>query len=172
MKPYNETMPLLMLMRHGKSNWDGSWTTDHERPLAPRGQRAATRMGRFLTDTGHQPMVVISSTAERAAATAHLAIESGRWDCKVTLTRQLYDQGPEGVLEIVRNLDSTVKSTLVVGHNPTWTEITSLLVGGANLRFPTAAIACLEIEGGWSDVRPSNAILRWFVTPHLLETLS
>ena len=161
-----------MLMRHGKSNWDGSWTTDHERPLAPRGQRAAARMGRFLTDTGYQPMAVISSTAERATTTARLAAENGRWDCEVTLAPQLYEQGPEGVLEIVRNLDSTIGSALIVGHNPTWAETTSLLIGGAAIQFPTAAIACLDIEGGWSDVRPGNAVLRWFVTPRLLETLS
>ncbi len=129
-------------------------------------------MGRFLTDAGHQPMAVISSTAERAAATARLAIENGRWNCEVVLDPRLYGGGPDAVFEVVRAFDPTVDCTLVVGHNPTWTEMTSLLVGGANLRFPTAAIACLEIEGGWSDVRPSNAILRWFVTPRLLEVTS
>ncbi|MEN8165624.1 MAG: histidine phosphatase family protein, partial [Acidobacteriota bacterium] len=136
-------MPLLMLMRHGKSRWDGDWATDHERPLAPRGKKASARMGRFLTDTGHQPMTVISSAAERAAETARLANESGRWNCEVVLDRRLYGGGPEAVLEVVRAFEPSVKCALIVGHNPTWPETTSLLVGGANLRFPTAAIACL-----------------------------
>ena len=117
-------------------------------------------------------MAVISSTAERAAATARLAAESGGWNCEVVLDPKLYDGGPNAVLEVARALDPTIEYGLIVGHNPTWAETTSLLVGGANLRFPTAAIACLDIEGDWSAVRPSNAILRWFVTPRLLEVTS
>ena len=165
-------MPLLMLMRHGKSSWHGSWRSDHERPLAPRGERAAARIGRFLTETGHQPMIVISSTAERAAATARLAAESGQWNCDVMLEQRLYGGGPETLLEIILTLDPTVDRALIIGHNPTWTETTSLLIGGACLRFPTAAIACLDIEGAWKDVRPGHTDLRWFVTPRLLEAPS
>ena len=161
-----------MLMRHGKSRWDGSWKTDHERPLAARGMRAAAQMGRFLSDTGHQPTTVVSSIAERAAETARLAAESGQWDCEVVLDPRLYGGGTDAVLEVVRAFDPTVECALVVGHNPTWAETTSLLLGGASLRFPTAAIACLEVEGAWKDLRPGHTDLRWFVIPRLLEATS
>lgn len=126
-------------------------------------------MGQFLTDTGYQPTTVISSTAERAAATARLATESGRWDCQMVLDPRLYGGGPDAVLEIVREFDSTVECALIVGHNPTWAETTSLLIGGAGIRFPTAAVVCLDVENGWDGVRPGNSVLRWFVTPRLLE---
>ena len=158
-----------MLMRHGKSRWDGSWKTDHDRPLAPRGIKAAAQMGQFLSHTGYRPMIVLSSTAERAATTARLAAESGQWDCEVVLDSRLYGGGPDAVLKIVRTFEPTVECALIVGHNPTWAEATSLLIGGAGIRFPTAAIACLDVEGAWKDLRPGNSDLRWFVTPRLLE---
>jgi phosphohistidine phosphatase len=41
----------LLIMRHGKSDWEGG-VADHERPLAPRGVRAAQSMGRFLAAAG------------------------------------------------------------------------------------------------------------------------
>ncbi len=162
-------MPLLMLMRHGKSSWDGPWRSDHERPLAPRGERAAARMGRFLDRAGCQPMVIISSTAVRAIATARLAVEGGGWDCRVVSEERLYGGDPEVILDIVRSFDPAIACALLVGHNPTWEEMISLLIGGGNFRFPTAAVACLEFEGAWSDVRRRHATLRWFVTPRLLK---
>ena len=166
---YNGTVPILMLMRHGKSNWGGSWASDHERPLAPRGTRAAAHIGRFLTDTGYQPSVVVSSTAARAETTARLAADSGQWDCDILLEQRLYGGNPEIVLDVVRSLDSRYACALLVGHNPTWEDTTSLLIGGGRFRFPTAAIACFEIEGAWAHARPGQADLRWFVTPRQLE---
>ena len=40
----------LMLLRHAKSAWPDM--ADHDRPLAPRGIRAAPEMGRWLRDAG------------------------------------------------------------------------------------------------------------------------
>ncbi len=167
--PYNKAMPLLMLMRHGKSCWDGPWSSDHERPLAPRGERAAARIGRFLNQAGYQPTVVISSTAVRAKATARLVVESAGWDCRVVSEERLYGGNPEVILDVVRSFDPATACALLVGHNPTWEEMISLLIGGGHFRFPTAAVACLEIDGAWCDGRRGKADLRWFVTPRLLK---
>ena len=37
----------LYLLRHGKSDWEALSGSDHDRPLAPRGRRAARRVGRL-----------------------------------------------------------------------------------------------------------------------------
>lgn len=129
-------------------------------------------MGRFLSTTTHQPMVVISSTAERASETARLASVSGRWECPVVLDRRLYSGGPEAILDILRAIEPTIERALIVGHNPTWPEMTSWLVGGARIRFPTAAVACVDFPGPWENLKPGNADLQWFVTPRLLEAAS
>jgi len=162
-------MPVLMLMRHGKSCWDGPWSSDHERPLAPRGEKAADRMGRFLNQAGYQAMTVISSTAVRATETARLLVEGAGWDCRVVFKERVYGGGPEAILGIIRSLDPAIDNALLVGHNPTWEEMISLLIGGGCIRFPTAAVACLEFDGAWCDVRQGKANLRWFVTPRLLK---
>ena len=39
-------MRSLILFRHGKSDWDAPYSSDHERPLAGRGKEAAP-IGRF-----------------------------------------------------------------------------------------------------------------------------
>lgn len=62
-------MKELILIRHGKSSWKGD-LADHERSLAPRGERDAPEMGRRLVRTGSVPERIVTSDAERARATA------------------------------------------------------------------------------------------------------
>jgi phosphohistidine phosphatase len=162
-------MPTLMLMRHGKSSWDLPYQKDHERPLAPRGEKAAAKIGRFLSAAGRRPDLVLTSTAVRARTTATLAAEAGGWRCHIVRAPELYSAGPEGVMDVVRDIETTVKQVLIVGHNPTWADLVSRLIGGGDFRFPTAAVACVQLpESSWSAVGSSCGELLWFVIPRLL----
>ncbi|MBV8432248.1 MAG: histidine phosphatase family protein, partial [Solirubrobacterales bacterium] len=38
----------LYLLRHAKSSWDDPGLEDHDRPLAPRGRKAAKVIGAYL----------------------------------------------------------------------------------------------------------------------------
>jgi len=164
-------MPVLMLMRHGKSSWDLRYQSDHDRPLARRGEVAAARVGRFLSTAGSQPDLVLTSTAVRARSTATLAAEAGSWTCNIVRVPEFYSSGPDGVLEVLRDVEGAPQRLLIVGHNPTWADLASRLVGGANLRFPTAAVACVQFQGEtWSAIGAAPGELLWFVIPRLLET--
>jgi phosphohistidine phosphatase len=45
-------MKMLSILRHAKSSWDEATLTDFERPLAPRGRKAAPLMGRHMREIG------------------------------------------------------------------------------------------------------------------------
>lgn len=163
-------MPVLMLMRHAKSSWDLPYQSDHERPLARRGEAAAARIGRFLSAAGSRPDLVLTSTAARARSTATLAAEAGSWTCNIVRVPEFYGSGPDGVLEVLRDVEGAPQRLLIVGHNPTWADLVPRLVGGGALRFPTAAVACVRFrEGVWSAVGSSPGELLWFVIPRLLQ---
>ncbi len=59
----------LLILRHGKSDWDAG-TDDYHRPLMDRGKRGAQRMGIWLLQRQLLPDLIISSPAERALVTA------------------------------------------------------------------------------------------------------
>ena len=59
----------LLLLRHGKSDWDTD-TDDFNRPLKDRGKRGAQRIGVWLLKHKLIPDLVIASPAERALITA------------------------------------------------------------------------------------------------------
>ena len=45
----------LIIFRHAKSDWDADYSSDHKRPLAKRGIKAAKTMGLLLTESGKLP---------------------------------------------------------------------------------------------------------------------
>ncbi len=160
----------LFVMRHAKSDWGVAFGDDHERPLARRGVKAARRMGRFLTDAGAAPQLVVSSTAVRALTTAELAAEAGDWGCPIVTTRDLYASDAESVLERVGETRTGVERLLIAGHEPTWSTLVAWLIGGGRVRMPTAAVACLDLpHGEWTDLAPGTCELRWLMTPRMLK---
>ncbi|MBM3347761.1 MAG: histidine phosphatase family protein, partial [Betaproteobacteria bacterium] len=69
----------LLLLRHAKSSWAEVGQADHERPLNPRGRKAATLIGQVLRGQGLIPDLVLLSTAGRTVETwERLAAELGR----------------------------------------------------------------------------------------------
>ena len=59
----------LYVLRHAKSSWAEAGVADHDRPLAPRGIRAATRMEEHIRDEEIRPDLVLCSSAVRARQT-------------------------------------------------------------------------------------------------------
>jgi phosphohistidine phosphatase len=128
-------------------------------------------MGSFLTLTEQEPELVVSSSAVRALTTAQLAAEAGGWGSEPRVEPQLYGASRSQVLEAVRTLDDTCSSVLLAGHEPTFSDLAGGLVGSAQIRLPTAALACIEVPvGRWRSVELGVGVLIWLVTPKLLES--
>lgn len=164
-------MRTIYLLRHGKSDWDASCGSDRERPLAPRGEKAARTMGHALAVLDEAPTLALASPARRAADTARLAAEAGAWNAVIG-TAPLYDAAPEDVLRVVRGVDDTHERILLAGHEPTWSELVERLTG-ATVRFPTAAIARIDVSAArWAEVRPGTGVLVWFLPPRAVGKLT
>jgi phosphohistidine phosphatase len=159
----------LILFRHGKSDWDASFASDHERPLAARGKTAARCMGRFLAQTDQVPDLAVSSSAVRARETLRLAAEAGDWDCPMRIDSALYETAPNAVLAWFDELDAPPDRLLLTGHEPTWSDLAGQLTGGALLRVPTGAMLRIDFaKERWSQVGFGDGELRWLVPPKVL----
>ena len=162
-------MKTLLILRHGKSDWNADFRYDHERPLNKRGEKAARAVGRYLTATDQVPERVITSTAVRARDTLALALEAGGWTSEVRETDALYEATLSDVLREVQAEPDEADRLLLVGHEPTWSSMVSELIGDARVRFPTAAIARIDLDvGRWADVQWGGGELVWLIPPKLL----
>ena len=165
-------MKSIILLRHGKSDWAEEYGEDHDRPLNKRGEKAAALMGRFLAGVEQVPDLVITSTALRARETARLASEAGRWACEVKSSRSLYETTPEKTLDVIRGIDGSSDSVLLVGHEPTWSVLAGRLIGSGSLRMPTAGMVRIDTQASqWKSIAFGSGTLIWMVTPKILDTV-
>lgn len=161
----------LLVMRHAKSDWGSGADSDRERPLAPRGVQAAKQMGVLLTRIGAAPGLVLSSPAVRARTTAELAASSGGWSAGLEIVPGFYGGGWSDVIRGVVAARPAVGRILVVGHEPTWSELVAVLSGG-RVAMPTAAVTCLVVDGDdWNRLGPDSAELQWHLTPRMVKGL-
>jgi phosphohistidine phosphatase len=161
-------VPTLLLLRHGKSDWHGD-EADRDRPLSPRGRRASTAMGRFLSRVGELPDAALASPAVRAMETLRLVIEAAGWTCPAEEREGFYSGGVAQLLAELQAQRDSVGVLLAVGHEPTWSEAVAALTGGNEVRMPTASMARIEFDAlAWSQVREGRGVLTWLVTPRLV----
>jgi phosphohistidine phosphatase len=159
----------LILFRHGKSDWDANFSRDHDRPVAERGIKAARAMGKLLAAAEAVPDSVVSSSAARAQTTMKLAIEAGDWQCQTRITDNLYEASVHQVLAVVHQEPDHHQSLMLVGHEPTWSELTTALIGGGQVRVPTAAMVCVEFDvSTWQQVTAGRGMLLWLLPPKLM----
>jgi phosphohistidine phosphatase len=169
-------MKRLLLLRHAKSSWDDPGLSDHERPLAPRGRRAAEAMAAHLRDEGIEPDLVLCSSSRRTRETLDRLSPALGARPSVSIESELYGASERELLERLNALDDQPQSVLVIGHNPGIEQLAIDLAGSGaqpqldalRRKFPTGALATLEFERGWSELAPSSARLADFVTPKQL----
>jgi phosphohistidine phosphatase len=163
----------LLILRHAKSDWHSGVEEDHDRPLAPRGLKAAASVGGWIARAGLVPRSVISSTAVRARTTAEIAAREGGWSTSVRLTRNLYEASPAAILGEIGGEPDDVDVLLIVGHEPSLSQLVSRLIGAAAIRLPTAALACVEpFSDRWPELSANGGQLLFLAPPRLLQKLA
>jgi len=91
----------LFLLRHAKSAWDDPALRDRDRPLAPKGRKAAKRVARWAKKHGVRPQLVVCSSAVRAQQTLQRLLP-GLGEPEVWVEVTLYAAGVETLLARIR----------------------------------------------------------------------
>ena len=98
------------------------------------------------------------------------AISAGDWDCEFSYSDRLYITGPEDLLRLLGKTRNKFDRVMLVGHETSMSATVGLLSGGTAVRFPTAAVARIDLAiGKWSQVEPGCGQLIWLVPPRLIS---
>ncbi len=153
----------LLLLRHGKSDWNQS-TNDFLRPLKSRGKQGAQRIGTWLEQQNLKPDMILSSPATRAINTAEILCEEIAYPVnKINLDERIYAANTATLKTILAECPAHVKRLLLVGHNPGLEALIIELTGG-NIDYPedgklmaTATLAHLLIPDNWNNLNKDCA---------------
>jgi phosphohistidine phosphatase len=169
-------MKTLILLRHAKSGWDDPVARDFDRPLNPKGQRAALAMGKHMKSLGLSFDLVAASPAARVVETLeHVGAGYGS-DLAPAWDKRIYLASAATLLDLVHEFPDAAGTALISGHNPGLEELVLGLVPGGALRsdveekFPTAALAEIHFDvERWQDVEPREGELVRFIRPRDLD---
>jgi phosphohistidine phosphatase len=152
----------LYLLRHAKSDWADEGVDDFDRPLSPRGVRDAGRMAHHFLDKKIRPDVILCSPALRTRQTLALT-GVAEHDAEVRYVEKLYGADADDVMAVVTRMPNHAKSVMVLGHNPTMSD----LVGQD---MPTCALATITVPTKhWLDAARSTFEVVDVVTPKMLR---
>jgi phosphohistidine phosphatase len=158
-------MTELYLLRHAHAGdpatWDGP---DERRPLSEKGEKQADRLGRFLAGVGFQPDAVISSPKTRAAQTAEIV--AARLGIPVGVDERLAGELGIGSVEAVLRDAGDPDRPVIVGHDPDFSELVTILCGASRAPMRKGALARIDVP---RPLEPGGGTLRWLVPPDLLR---
>jgi phosphohistidine phosphatase len=170
-------MKILNLLRHAKSGTDDAMIRDFDRPLNPRGRRAARTVGREMKALGLQFDAVVASPARRVVETlAEVAAAYG--PLAPEYDQRVYLAATDTLLEIVRATDDSVERLLLAGHNPGMEMLALTLAGqqGNPLReeievkYPTGTLAEIALPvDHWAQLAEGAGSITRFIRPRDLD---
>jgi phosphohistidine phosphatase len=162
----------LVLVRHGKSSWDFD-VDDHERPLSGRGRRDAEALGRLLDQLSLRPDLVFCSTATRTRQTWEFAKAGGATAAEIQYLREIYHAWVPELVTIIRDVPDEIHTLLVLGHAPGIPDLVEHLCVRTDSpdwiqmdsKFPTSALAVVNVPGPWGELGKGRAELASFIVP-------
>lgn len=149
----------LLLLRHGHAVPHGSVVPDFDRPLDERGRKDTGWIARWAVDAGVVPDLVVSSPARRARETAEgFCRETGLSAGAIRWRESIYDAHLSGLLQVLAETTAENRRVMLVGHNPGFEQLASLLAHGDphRVRLATAAVARLRMPEDWGGLSPGD----------------
>jgi phosphohistidine phosphatase len=157
----------LYFLRHGpalsRGEWDGA---DSDRPLSADGEAVVRSVARWIVEWQLGLDAILTSPYERALRTARIVEET-----LADGTPLVYEPGLEPGRFTLDSLWETAsgradsQSILLVGHEPSMSEVLSEVVGGGRYGFKKGGLARVDLYA----VSPPAGELRWLVPPRLMR---
>ena len=115
----------LVIVRHAMPENTSASGSDHVRKLTDLGITQAKQAASFIAELNLKNIKLLTSDASRALETAEAVAVAINSD--IHSTGRLYTSSPRQIIEEVSRVDPSKSSIVIVGHNPTFSELTSEL---------------------------------------------
>ena len=163
-------MKKLFIVRHAKSSWDSPGIRDFDRVLMEVGKKRTRKVIQFLRQKEIKVDLIISSPAVRAYQTAKLIAKGINYPIdSIKPEMKFYDGEIEQILDIIYGIANDYSSIMIVGHNPTFSDLASLILKTGIEILPTTGVAAISFNtNNWEKVPESEVKLDFFISPKML----
>jgi phosphohistidine phosphatase len=163
-------MKNLYLIRHAKSDWSDESKSDFERGLNKRGKKAIFIMANALKEKKVMPDLILSSSAKRAKLTAKGFAKEIDYRGKIQYIDALYMAEPETIVKLIKDVNNTVDTLFIVGHNPETTEFSNMITDAYIDNVPTLGIVAFKLPvDHWGEFKLGEGKMQFFIYPKMFK---
>jgi phosphohistidine phosphatase len=151
----------LILVRHAKSRESEPGQKDLDRELTDSGYQQASRLGRYLYLKERIPEKIFTSHAKRAVDTAQLIGEQLKLDfSQIEINEELYEASVRTLLSQIHGLDPSLKTAIIIGHNPAITHLCEHLSKDEIGNLPSGSMVLLSfVNLNWEELDKGTGYL-------------
>ncbi len=163
-------MKTVYIVRHGKAIPATANIADADRLLTDTGVARTCRVALYMAES--KPVIdqIIASPAERAYATALIIADKlGIAAKNVFSNEKLFTGDDSDTLDVIGELDDSINSVMIVGHNPVITLVANHFASPKLDSLPTTGVVSVHLETEkWADVKTAKVIQNFTVWPGML----
>lgn len=163
-------MKTVYIVRHGKAIPASANIADADRLLTDTGVARTCRVALYMAES--KPVIdqIIASPAERAYATALIIADKlGIAANNVVANEKLFAGDDQDALAIIEELDDSINSVMIVGHNPVITKVANHFANPKLDSLPTTGVVSVHLETEkWADLKTAKTIQNFTVWPGML----
>ncbi len=159
-------MKTLYLIKHAKSDWSVPGESDMERGLTKKGLKSIKTISSYLSISGNQPDVILSSCSLRAQETTNILAENIKFTGPKYYLQDLYSSSPELIKEIIMAQDDKLSKMFIVGHNPQISELVFMLTDEHIGKMPSLGVIAIDFDiETWSELEEKKGEIDFFINP-------
>lgn len=151
----------LFLLRHAETQPQQPGQSDFDRQLLPKGLTQIQNLTQHLTELKISFDSIICSTAVRAKTTATLLADSLNMGDKIHFNPIIYSAEADELLGLIHETDPEIKSLMIVGHNPTLSNLGFYICKGLLEGLRTCDLLWIELDiSTWNEVQKGKGKLK------------
>lgn len=163
-------MKTLHLLRHAKSSWKDPGLEDIDRPLNKRGKKACQLMAPIVEAQLDHNTVIACSNAARAQETRHRLMSSFTSPFHYDIDDELYTFSSASLIRYICQLDTSLDSIMLIGHNPAFTDLANILCGEIIDNIPTCGYVKIRLPiENWAALSNCQGELVVFIRPRDID---
>ncbi len=127
-------------------------------------------MSSFASLINLNPDIILSSSSLRTQITADSLAKRIDYEKQIFYMDELYMAKPSTILNILALQEDEDNNIMIVGHNPSLTELTNMLIGKKIKKISTCGIVSIKLDiESWMEIEEAHGKLDFYIYPKQLK---
>lgn len=160
-------MKEIFFLRHANSPWANMSHSDFERPIDEKGYKELILLSHRISEQNYFIEKIFCSPSKRTSETTDLISSEFNFNIdNVRYLNFLYSGSVDDLINFISELDESINSILIVGHNPMMHQAIHILTRKNIENFEPATLSLISTTS-WTSIRESK--LKFIVSPKDIE---